>query len=430
MARPEPTMPFVGRRARRDAALVLLAVAFQLAVLAAPAPADGPYLVHDLGVGVDYPWSFIGLRAQPVAMGGALYFFHDDGVHGEELWRSDGTAAGTWLVRDLSPGPESAGIGVLEPGAGHLFFAIAGAPAERTGLWVSDGTAAGTQRLSSLPPEGGWQSVSGAYRRFNSLPDGTLLYTVAQPNHDIELWRSDGTVAGTFFLRRVGYGGLNSVIVIAGDSGYLVGQTPEGATELVRSDGTVSGTELVPLPDDARPYVGAWASSLGGRLFLAVWEPATGAEPWVVDGLVATPLADLRPGPESSAAVDLAYLSGIFSAVAGGEVVFLADDGSGAGLELWATDLTPAGTRRISDLTPGEEYPGLPDFASRLPPVALGGQLLLPTWDPEAGVRLWRADPAADTTSVVRQLGWQSSSLQPPRDFPRFLHNPPPAAWR
>ena len=116
--------------------------------------------------------------------------------------------------------------------------------------------------------------------------------------------------------------------------------------------------------------------------------------------------------------------------MAGGEVVFLADDGSGAGLELWATDLTPAGTRRISDLTPGEEYPGLPDFASRLPPVALGGQLLLPTWDPEAGVRLWRADPACDTTSVVRQLGWQSSSLQPPRDFPRFLHNPPPAAWR
>src|SRR5690606_16203450 len=119
------------------------------------------------------------------------------------------------------------------------------------------------------------------------------------------------------------------------------------------------------------------------------------------------------------------YLSVIFSAVAGDEVVFLADDGSGAGYELWATDLTPAGTRRISDLAPGDEYPGLPYFASRLPPVALAGRLLLPSWDAAAGVRLWRADPAAGTTTVVRGVGSQTSSLFPPRLFDPWSLRPP-----
>ncbi len=523
MSRPEP--PSLPRSRCAPSGGLFLRLAVVMVLAAAPAPAAGPYLVHDLGLGVDYPWSFVGLRAQPVEMGGALYFFHDDGVHGEELWRSDGTALGTYLVRDLcpgacgshalgafgalaalgstvlfaghdgvhglelwatdgtaggtrlvadlrpglasstprnflaaagqlffvaddgvhgqelwrsdgtaegtylvrdlAPGPESAGIGVLEPGAGHLFFAVSEAPEERVGLWVSDGTAAGTVRLLAVPPEGGWQVAGGTYRRFNTLPDGTLLFTVLQPNNDVELWRSDGTAAGTYFLRRVGYQALGGAIGIVGDAGYLVGWTLQGDAELVRSDGTPGGTEVVPLPPEARPYIGAWASSLGGRLFLAVYETLTGAEPWVVDGLAAAPLADLRPGPESSGEVFWASVSGVFSAVAGNEVVFLADDGSGAGPELWATDLTPAGTRRISDLTPGDEYPGLPNFASRLPPVALAGRLLLPTWDAGVGVRLWRADPAAGTTTVVRGVGSQTSSLRPPQVFDIYAMRPP-----
>lgn len=119
--------------------------------------------------------------------GGVLYFLADDRVHGREVWRSDGTAAGTWLVADLAPGPDSATVRLLGVLGGVALFSLDEGDGPR--LWASDGTADGTHRVAgaeeALVPADGWLVTSG----------GLAYLGAADPLHGLEPWVSDGTTA-------------------------------------------------------------------------------------------------------------------------------------------------------------------------------------------------------------------------------------------
>src|SRR5437764_858223 len=80
---------------------------------------------------------------------GEVYFVADDKVHGYELWKTDGTAGGTGLVRDVFTGPGTSGAGNLTNVNGTLFF-VADAGAGGYELWKSDGTEAGTVRVKDI----------------------------------------------------------------------------------------------------------------------------------------------------------------------------------------------------------------------------------------------------------------------------------------
>src|SRR3954468_9837774 len=58
----------------------------------------------------------------PVEVGGILYFGASDPAHGQELWRSDGTAAGTWRVSDINPGPGDSSPRNFFSHGGRLWF--------------------------------------------------------------------------------------------------------------------------------------------------------------------------------------------------------------------------------------------------------------------------------------------------------------------
>lgn len=70
-----------------------------------------------------------------VAVGDTVYFSANDGVTGEELWKSSGTEATTVLVKDIVPGPDSSFPGGFFNWNGELAF---------NSVWTSDGTSAGT----------------------------------------------------------------------------------------------------------------------------------------------------------------------------------------------------------------------------------------------------------------------------------------------
>ena len=91
-------------------------------------------------------------------LGHTTVFFASDGIHGRELWRSDGTDAGTVLVKDVAPGPADGVTTIGHAADGVLYF-----PGAAGGLWRSDGTAAGTSRLADLTP---WRIIAGGNRLY------------------------------------------------------------------------------------------------------------------------------------------------------------------------------------------------------------------------------------------------------------------------
>jgi len=107
---------------------------------------------------------------------------------GAELWKSDGTEAGTLLVKDIRPGPVSSNAGNLTVVGDTLFF-FANDGTHGSELWKSDGSEAGTVLVKDIQPGPFGSSSSG-----RMAGAGETLFLVADDGeHGNELWKSDGT---------------------------------------------------------------------------------------------------------------------------------------------------------------------------------------------------------------------------------------------
>jgi ELWxxDGT repeat protein len=138
--------------------------------------------------------SFLGAPDHLTNVNGTLFFVATAGDTGRELWRSDGTPEGTVLVRDITPGDPSSTISNLAGANGMLFFVVQ-TSATGSELWRSDGTPAGTMLVRDLVPGPGSSSPT-----LLTDVNGTLFFTASTPATGGELWRSDGTEAGTVLV--------------------------------------------------------------------------------------------------------------------------------------------------------------------------------------------------------------------------------------
>jgi ELWxxDGT repeat protein len=309
--------------------------------------AAGTIIVKDINPGPESSLSGIVGTWTFVGMGDYFYFAADDGTNYQQLWRSDGTAAGTTMVKKIHPSNHSFPYNLAVVN-NTLYFRAAGdgsSPDFNIELWKSDGTEAGTELVKDIRPE-----VSSSPLYFTAS-NGTLFFTAEDGIHGTELWRSDGTKEGTFLLRDINKQSSSyprRLATTSADNLFFVNLPGGKNYEIWKSDGTGEGTVLVKdINPGAVRYFNLNATNADGKFFFTIDDGTHGFELWVSDGTeVGTKLVkDIFPGPSSSDAgitlSSLPYIDGV--------VFFTADDGIN-GIELWKSDGTEAGTGMVKNL--------------------------------------------------------------------------------
>lgn len=312
-----------------------------------------------------------------------LYFKGDDGVSGTQLWKSDGTSAGTKLLVDLSTyGTTGANPAWLTNVNGTLFFR-GGLGTNGGFLWKSDGTVAGTVKVD--PSSGLW-----GIDQFTAV-NKTLFFSAANTvmGNGSELWKSDGTPSGTVLVKDINSGSTGSnpesLININGTLFFRADDGINGG-ELWKSDGTEAGTVLVKdiKAGSGNSYI-QFLTNVNGVLFFLGYDAANGGELWKSDGTAAGTVLvkDIAPGAGSS---DVKFLTNV-----NGTLYFYADDGVNGG-ELWKSDGTTGGTVMV-DGTAGSSYP------DNL--VNVNGTLYFAAYNGLVGGVLWKSDGTPGGTVVV-----------------------------
>ncbi|MFN8642747.1 MAG: acyl-CoA dehydrogenase family protein [Candidatus Binatia bacterium] len=287
---------------------------------------------------------------------------------------TDGTGAGTSLVADLR---RPAAVSDQPAPAGALFFLDWGATAA---MWYTDGTKAGTRFVTDVVPfaSDGDLVRLGQWRFFRVSPSQTTR---------VELWRTDGSRDGT---RRLADAVGTSSLTMMDGRVFFAGFGDDGRGALWASDGTPSGTrQIAPIgPSASNAISGAMVVSRGALLFVGD-DGVHGPELWRSDGTGAgtAMLREIRAGERGAFDDDSGGPVPPSFTPAGDALVFRANDGT-HGVELWRTDGTAEGTRRITDIDPR----AADLYASHVGLTAIRGRVAFYAFEAETGLEPWITD--------------------------------------
>lgn len=383
------------------------------------------------------------VRSPLTSHGGSLYFIAED-IFGRGLWSSNGTQAGTRLVKTFSrpnddffggaPQFISAGAtlfftvrlddfydearlwstdgtsdGTVDLGIMEGPYVVVGdrlvylASEYETGVepWISDGTLAGTRMIKEISPGPGTSFAwDNGYFDYLTAWNDRVFFVANDGEHGYQPWVTDGTSEGTLALGdlRLDYDSLeigNAFFMGLEDSVVLIANGT-----LWRTDGTVEGTELL--------YGAPGGFYIGGHAVLGdIGIVALNDKLWRTDGTAAGIVAfkDAPAGPQR-------WRPSQFIA-AGDNIIFIANDG--AGREPWRTDGTAGGTFRLADISPSDAG-SEPDLLTDL-----NGSLVFSA-GAEDDRRLWISDGTAAGTRLIRMPGRPQGFLYP-TDLTRVGHS-------
>lgn len=362
-----------------------------------------------------------------VTIGNITYFEANDGIHGDELWQTDGTAGGSSLVADINPGSGGSNLGGLfdfdgkllfdayngttlnlyeisQPGAaptilgsgfgvtdytlfdGEVYFFAS--DASGFSLMATDGTAAGTRQIMNVSPTYGGLSMVNL--------NGTLYFTTLDSGNHMSLWKTNGTSAGTSEV--ISFAGTQADdpdFTVLGGSLYFETDDGTHGPALWKTTGTASGTSMVwasgsatAVPTDLYVY--------NGNLYFTLNNPDSypnqGAGVYQTNGTAAGTvlLADYTNVNDFTAALGKLFFVG---AAPGTYVTFCVTDGTAAG----TTEINPS-------LTANNSTPIMP----------VNGTVFLDALDSSAGENLlWQTNGTTAQLADPNEpsSGWTVNNL-------------------
>ena len=323
---------------------------------------------------------------------GIAYFNANDGVHGYELWKSDGTDTGTVMIKDINPGAGDSYPYFFTNLNGVVYFqAYDGSNGYE--LWKTDGTEEGTVMVKDINPGMG----DGSPSNFINI-NGTLFFQANDGVHGPELWKSDGTESGTVMVKDINPGSDGSyfyTMIGSGSTFYFAASDGVHGYELWKSDGTEEGTVMVKdiNPDtDSYPWL---LTDVNGTIFFQADDGVHGYELWKSDGT-----------EEGTVMVKDIYIDGAsnpdYLTAFNGSVYFQADDGV-HGYELWKSDGTDEGTVMVKDIN--LEGTSNPRYFT-----AVGNTLYFQANDGVHGYELWKTDGTEEGTIMVKDINSEGNS--------------------
>ncbi len=338
-----------------------------------------------------------------VASGQTLYFRATDLAHGVELWATDGTVAGTRLVKDIRTGDYGSALWHLTPVAGGVVFRATD-DSLRQKLWFSDGTEAGTKILADVRILDDTMVLVGS----------EVLFIGYETNKaDAQIWSTDGTVDGTERITDLASDGRTfptRVVAALGCRLYLTrGSAEWRPDELWTIDLNGAIARIAEAYADWGVYASIQRPTSAGRYLYFL--QADGHSPgrgdlWRTDGTVqgTIKLREFRSNSWLSAPSELAPM--------GDDLIFAAGTAE-FGKELWCTDGTPGGTRLLKDINTTAETTS-PKYGSDPHSFReMGERMYFGAYEPAHGTELWQTDGSPGGTALASEAIPGPASLDP-----------------
>jgi ELWxxDGT repeat protein len=365
-------------------------------------------------------------------MNGVAYFTATTLAEGRELWKTNGTNAGTTLVKDIVTGPvgsnEEDNYEMVSNGSYLLFRA--NTIAEGLELWKSDGTDAGTALLKNINTGADSSSPNNFF-----LLGSTVLFMAKDATHGEELWKTDGTAAGTVLVKDI-YTGLPASTSIEpfpgfsfplfqgfhlfNNKAYFRAYNGVSTGQVWVTDGTAGGTVLIkditPGASFPPPLIFLFnAVNLSNKFMFGVSDGATTSELWQSDG---TPAGTTLFKAFSFANSDFPSIltnyqydlnTGVLTTpLFQGNKFFFTATTNTEGRELWISDGTLANTRIVKDINAGTagstDYPGYAFTADTL---------FFSANDGIKGNELWKTDGTTANTVLRADINVGAGSSDP-----------------